>query len=105
MHSVSSLRDVLGFLERPRGACASEVAIDVNALWQQLPKDLVGGLESGISVHCLHAAALTVPDARLPKHIFMDDSGCLGQLQAVAPDDDAALLKCLNQNHNSLCIA
>ena len=77
----------------------------LNALWQQLPKDLVGGLESGISVHCLHAAALTVPDARLPKHIFMDDSGCLGQLQAVAPDDDAALLKCLNQNHNSLCIA
>jgi hypothetical protein len=88
------------FFGETRAACASEVAIDVNALW-----DLVGGLESGISVHCLHAAALTVPDARLPKHILMDDSGCLRQLQAVAPDDDAALLKCLDQNHYPLGVA
>lgn len=34
-----------------------------------------------------------------------EGSGSVGQFQAVAPDDDAALLKCLDQNHDSLGIA
>ncbi len=48
---------------------------------------------------------LRCPGHRFANAILADDSGSVGQFQAVAPDDDAALLKCLDQNYNAFRVA